>query len=241
MRCRFAARKERRTSHRYTPVREDVCLGWWEGRQFSTVPARLRSLSTSGALVDVENGRPAAKRVWICVSGQSPVQWVAANVLDDEEDTPEVGCLRLSFPETFPYEPFKAAVWGEQGGNCRSPPALTEPSPSKPYSPADQGAETGQAALSEEQRIQFFLGLADLPQVKAADSLGDPSRTPPFPQPPTLVQAHRADVLSRDRIALFPWMTVTAISLLIVFLLAIIVLARFEDIRWLGTIPILSN
>ena len=235
------ARKDRRTSHRYTPARDDVCLGWWEGRQFSTVLAKLRNLSTSGALVEVENGRPTAKRVWICLAGLAPIQWVAATVLDDADDSPESGLLRLNFSESFPYEPFKAAVWGEQGGNhaAAAPPA--QDLPSTPSSWASEDSATHHAAVSEAQRIRFFLGIADVPGAGEPEAVEDRSRTPYSPHPPTLAQACQAQRGLRDRVAPISWLTIFAISLIVVLSLTLVVATRFEFMRWLSSLPVLGR
>src|SRR3954468_23762940 len=172
------ARKERRNSHRYTPTRAEACLCWWEGRQFYSVPARLRNLSTSGALIEVENGRPPAKRVWICLAGRSPAEWAPASVQDEKEDASEAGILRLNFFEPFPYEPFKAAVWGEQEGHRAAPPRSELP-PSESTTRSYQGSGSRPAAVSEVDRIRFFLGMGDGPGGAKPDADDDRSASPP--------------------------------------------------------------
>jgi hypothetical protein len=235
------SRTERRNSHRYSPARGSVCLGWWEGREFRTVLAQLRNLSTSGGMVFVEQGCPAAKRVWICLAGQAPALWVPAEVREVEAEQPGAGCIRLSFFETFPYEPFKAAVWGDQGGDRGSPHARPDSSPPTHSSPESDAAGITTPALTEDQRIRFFLGIAIGPEEDRADCHGDPSRTTHSPHPPTLVQAHHAQLVFQDRIASFPWLTVSAVSLFVVLMLALVVAARLEDVRWLTIIPGLTR
>ncbi len=232
------ARKERRDSHRYTPVMEQACLGWWEGREFRSVSARLRNLSSSGARVVVEGDRPAAQRVWIWVAGQPKIRWVPATLLAEMEDEPEPGSLRLSFAEPFPYESFKAAVWGEQGRHCGSSPA-GDLAACMTNSRKIEESGSCPTARSEAERIRFFLGIDNGRQAEGPRSDAEGPRATVSPHPPTLVEAYHAQQVLHDRLAPISWLTISAISLLILVSILAIVTTRLEDLRWLSGFPFL--
>jgi hypothetical protein len=232
---RRMARTERRNSHRYIPAREAICLGWWQGRQFRTVAARLRNLSTTGALIDIETDRPPSKNVWICVAGQAPGKWVQAALLDELVDSPGPAEIRLSFAEPFPYDEFKIAVWGDHGGTRVVPPGAHEQHGSNQQARAEIASKPRPAAKSDLEQIRFFLGIADGQGTEEAGSHGNDSGAQGSPSPPTLVQAYHAEQLLHDRIAPLSWLTIWTISLLLAFSIAAVASTRFEGLRWLGS------
>jgi hypothetical protein len=104
---------DRRCSFRYSPTRDLACLGWWDGRQFRTARVQLRNISTDGALVSLGQERPDSGKVWVCLAGQDVSQWVRAEVAGVTADDTGNHLVRLTFPESCPYEVFRSAVWGE--------------------------------------------------------------------------------------------------------------------------------
>ncbi|MGB0067030.1 MAG: PilZ domain-containing protein, partial [Isosphaeraceae bacterium] len=109
-------RNDRRNAHRYALARDKIRLGWWQGQHFPTISARLRNLSVSGALVQLEEGAvgPAGVKAWICLADQSATHWVQAEVVGVCPELPETPCVvRLKFLDAFPYESFKTAVWDD--------------------------------------------------------------------------------------------------------------------------------
>ncbi len=104
---------DRRCSFRYSPTRDLACLGWWDGRQFRTARVQLRNISTDGALVSLGQERPDSGKVWVCLAGQDVSQWVRAEVAEVTADDIGNHLVRLTFPESCPYDLFRSAVWGE--------------------------------------------------------------------------------------------------------------------------------
>ncbi len=118
-------KNDRRNAHCYALTRDKIRLGWWERQQFRTIAARLRDLSVSGALIELEEGAacPAGVKTWICLAGQSPPNWVQAEskTVEDCKDIPGTSrVLRLKFLETFPYESFKTAVWDDGAAGTKT-------------------------------------------------------------------------------------------------------------------------
>lgn len=214
-------------------------LGWWEGRRFHTVRARLEDLSASGALIEVSETPPPSKCVWISLVGLSPVAWVSATVLDGPEVPAKAARFRLSFAETFPYEPFKAAVWGQRGGQHAADPHAAVPS-LDPHSPDPEASGTRNGAVTEAQRIRFFLGLGDDRGVGERGTRNDASLISPSPHPPTLVQAHHAQRALHDKVAPISWLVISAVSIVVVLALGIVVITRFRGLRWLAQLPFLA-
>ena len=104
---------DRRCSLRYSPTRDLACLGWWEGGQFRSARVHLRNISTDGALVSSGQERPGSGKVWVCLVGQDVSLWVAAEVAGMTADDTGNHLVRLTFPESCPYDIFRSAVWGE--------------------------------------------------------------------------------------------------------------------------------
>jgi hypothetical protein len=238
---RAMARTERRNSHRYIPAKEGICLGWWQGRQFRTVSARLRNLSTTGALVRIDADHPPSKLVWICVAGQAPGKWVQAALVDEPNDATKPGEIRLSFAEPFPYDAFKIAVWGDHGGTRGATPSPHGSHGSNSRAPAEIAPTSGPAASSELEQIRSFLGIDDGRGTGGEGSNGADPRTPRSPHPPSLVEAYHAEQALRDRIAPISWAVMWSISLLVAISLAGVVAARLGDVRWLGSFPFLGR
>ena len=154
-------RNDRRNAHRYALARDKIRFGWWQGQHFPTISARLRNLSVSGALVQLEEGAvgPAGVKAWICLADQSTTHWVQAEVVEVCPELPETPCMvRLKFLDAFPYESFKTAVWDDElaRGKPAWPGADDTPPPCQDESSA---RATNPVAMTQSERILFFLQL----------------------------------------------------------------------------------
>ena len=236
------ARKERRSSHRYTPARDGRLPGLVGRPAVSRRPRAAPEPQHIGC-ADRRRGRVGRPR---SASGSawpvSPLQWVAANVLDETGGYAGGRMPPPELPRDLSIRTLQGGGLGRAGGKPRIPsPALDqEPSPSKPYSPETRGPDGREAGPVRRADVSSSSwGSPTSRKSKLPTALGTPRGRLLSRSLPTLVQAHQARraLPGQDRVVPLV-MTVTAISLLIVFLLAIVVLARFEDIRWLGTIPI---
>ncbi len=200
---------ERRNAYRYTPTRDKLRLGWWDGQQFRTISARLKCLSFSGSLVQLEEGAagPAGVNAWICVVDQSPAQWVQAEIVevcaaapDAPPDTPCV--LRLKFVDSFPYEAFKTAVWDDavvekkpNPGGGETPVSKSEEHPAPVPPNPDK--------TTQSVRIGFFTKPDARNPMSSDRAIAKPAA--PEPQPRTLPEGDRSQSEFRRKTALFPW------------------------------------
>jgi hypothetical protein len=196
------------------------------------MPAQLRNLSTSGALVGVEQPCPPLTRMWICLAGQEVIQWVHAEVLESISDEDDRGSIRLKFPEVFPYEGFKAAVWGDTHSRRRLSGSGSEPPPQAQTSTPTASPRIGNGEMSEEDRLRFFLEIESAPP--SAIRPVRPVEHPPSSHPPTLVDARREQMVLNDRVAHFPWLTKLVLCLIVALMLAVLVGVELENLRRLG-------
>src|SRR5271166_189803 len=229
-------RNDRRNAHRYALARDKICLGWWQGQHFPTISARLRSLSVSGSLVQLEEGAvgPAGVKAWICLADQSAAHWVQAEVVEVCPELPETPCMvRLKFLDAFPYESFKTAVWDD--GLARGNPAWpgVDDTP-PPCQDEDSARATNHVAMTERERIRFFLQ-------RDAENVASSGRGPEIadlasPHPPTLLEAHRSQMVSADKVASFPWLVVLLVGLSVSILLGLFAMGHMVNLRRLGTV-----
>ncbi len=149
---------DRRSAHRYAPARDNIRLGWWEGQLFQTISARLRNLSLSGALVEIELGltSSAGTIVWLCLVDRTDAHWVQAEVVEVCPPAPETRAqLRLKFIDPVPYETFRAAVWDH--GAAMEEPALPGPPPPPSSCGEQETPGAGKAfAFTGTTRIRLF-------------------------------------------------------------------------------------
>lgn len=157
---------------------------------------------------------------------------MSAEVLEVTSEPEGSGSIRLRFPDSCLYEVFKAAVWGSQTqepmvlcSRSSDPPAVQDPS----ETPTTRGL--GPASHPQDSQARFAeTAPAPVQGVTPASS----SRAAYSRQPRTLVEAHREDLVLRDRMAPLPWLVSSAICLLIVFVLGILAAGRFEILQRLG-------
>ncbi len=101
---------DNRDSSRYEAVKSAVYLGWWDEPEFRTCAAALRNLSHGGALVNVSMRLAEGARLWLCLAGTPPGDWVPVSVVSVTGVGPFQ--VRLRFPDSCPYEMFNQAVLG---------------------------------------------------------------------------------------------------------------------------------
>src|SRR5437763_3430086 len=73
--------RDRRTSPRHRPAFDQLRIAWMEGRGLRRIEARLRDLSSGGALIAVDAPLTAQGPVWIGLEGTPIDQWVLAEVV----------------------------------------------------------------------------------------------------------------------------------------------------------------
>jgi hypothetical protein len=228
-------RNERRNAHRYELARDKIRLGWWEGQQFRTVAARLRDLSLSGALVQLEEGAasPVGVTSWICLADQSPTHWVQTETVEVCPELPATPRgLRLRFLDAFPYESFKMAVWDEGFAERKPGPGVDESRP--PCSEEDSAPSTNLVRMTESERNGFFLQI----NAPTAGSSGhDPNvAAPASPHPPTLVEAYRRQMETSSKVASLPWLIVFLLGLIVSILLGLLARGQMINLRRLGIV-----
>ncbi len=228
-------RNDRRNAHRYALARDKIRLGWWQGQHFPTIFARLRNLSVSGALVQLEEGAvgPAGVKAWICLADQSATHWVQAEVVGVCPELPETPCVvRLKFLDAFPYESFKTAVWDD--GLARGKPAWPGADDTPPlYQDESSAKAPNPVAMTQSERI-LFLQL-DAENV-ASSGRGPEIMALASPHPPTLLEAYRSQMVSADKVASFPWVVVLLVGLSVSMLLGILVTGHLVNLQRLGII-----
>lgn len=105
--------RERRSVCRYSVVQENAWLGWWEGQAFQSTAAKIVDISLRGALLVVESFPPKDKEVWFCPPGITATdEWIDVKVIDSRKKLFGPREVRLAFRKVFPYEIFKAVVYG---------------------------------------------------------------------------------------------------------------------------------
>ena len=105
--------KERRTVCRYSVVQENAWLGWWEGQAYQSTTARIIEISLRGALLIVDSRPPKDQPVYFCPPGVTPNdEWIEVKVIDARKKMFGPREVRITFRKVFPYEVFKAVVYG---------------------------------------------------------------------------------------------------------------------------------
>ena len=216
-------KNDRRNAHCYALTRDKIRLGWWERQQFRTVAARLRDLSVSGALIELEEGAafPAGVKTWICLAGQSPPNWVQAEskTVEDCKDIPGTSrVLRLKFLDTFPYESFKTAVWDDGAVERKPSPGAGD----SPLPCGDEGSakSTNLVRMTKSEHTGIF---SQLDPPTATSSGREPEiAAVSSPHPPTLVEAYRSQMVFARASASLPWLAVLLISLFVSVLLGLL-------------------
>lgn len=114
-------RDDRRSSPRYNVVEDAAWLGWRDETEFQTRHALILDVSLRGASITADEV-PETERVWICLDGPTPTDWIEARVVGVVRTRMGPHKLRLAFENQCPYAFFKAAVYGFEALNLRALP-----------------------------------------------------------------------------------------------------------------------
>ncbi len=105
--------RERRSVCRYSVVQDTAWLGWWEGQAYQSTAARIIDISLRGALLNVDNLPPLEQPVYFCPPGVTPTdEWIEVKVISARKKMFGPREVRITFRKVFPYEIFKAVVYG---------------------------------------------------------------------------------------------------------------------------------
>jgi len=104
---------DRRTVCRYSVVQATAWLGWWEGQAFQSTAAKIIDISLRGAKLTVDAFPPDDRSTWFCPPGvTSQDEWIEAKLVGTRKKLFGPREVRLAFRKVFPYEVFKAVVYG---------------------------------------------------------------------------------------------------------------------------------
>ncbi len=117
---------DRRSVCRYTVVLDQCWLGWWDGATFITTAGRIVDLSLRGALLEVEALPATEQSVWLCPPGTSTPEWLEARLVQSKKKLLGPRHVRIAFLRIFPYEYFKALVYGSGSSSPRQVPEKAE-------------------------------------------------------------------------------------------------------------------
>jgi hypothetical protein len=115
-----AGADDRRAVCRYAVVQPRAWLGWWEGEQFLSTPAKVSDISLRGCGMIVEQFPTSQGSVWFCPSGTgtgssataTSADWIEAKVIESRKRLFGPKVVRIVFRRSFPYDIFKAVVYG---------------------------------------------------------------------------------------------------------------------------------
>lgn len=116
--------QERRSVFRYSVVQDNAWLGWWEGQAFQSTAAKIIDISLRGALLTVDSFPPKDHAVWFCPPGVSTSEeWIEVKMIDVRKKLFGPREARVAFRKIFPYEIFKAVVYGPDSFQIVEKPA----------------------------------------------------------------------------------------------------------------------
>jgi hypothetical protein len=119
-----AGTQERRTVCRYSVVQDNAWIGWWEGQAFKNTAAKIIDISLRGAMLTVDTFPPKDRALWFCPPGVSAnEEWIEVKLVDARKRIFGPRQLRVAFCKVFPYEIFKAVVYGPDAFKSVEPPA----------------------------------------------------------------------------------------------------------------------
>jgi hypothetical protein len=92
----------------------DALLGWWDESNFTTRSVQLINLSMSGCLVEAPQHprRAEQQAVWLRPLAVAPSEWIQGVVVSIHKPLFKRCRIRLSFLAPFPYDSYKALVYG---------------------------------------------------------------------------------------------------------------------------------
>jgi hypothetical protein len=104
---------ERRSVCRYSVVQHTAWLGWWVGQEFTSTPAQVVDISLRGALLTVDALPPNEPVLWLSAPGApADDEWLEAKQVAATKRFFGPRQVRISFSKVFPYDVFKALVYG---------------------------------------------------------------------------------------------------------------------------------
>lgn len=104
---------ERRSVCRYSVVQENAWIGWWEGQTYQTAAAKIIDISLRGALLHVDTLPPKDLPIWFCPPGiTANDEWIEVKTINLRKRLFGAREIRVAFRKVFPYEIFKAVVYG---------------------------------------------------------------------------------------------------------------------------------
>jgi hypothetical protein len=120
--------QERRSVCRYSVVQDNAWLGWWEGQAFQSTAAKIIDISLRGALFNVDAFPPKGQPVWLCPPGlASTEEWIEVKVVGEKKRLFGPREVRVAFRKVFPYDIFKAVVYGPDSMKASEPQATWTP------------------------------------------------------------------------------------------------------------------
>lgn len=110
------AAEPRRSAYRYPPVYDRALVAWWRDGKHIHTPARIIDISQNGvaAVVAAVPPLPPQSIMWIGLEPPAVVEWAETRLVAIERAGKEHQ-VRLSFPDSCPYDFFKIVVWGPDG------------------------------------------------------------------------------------------------------------------------------
>jgi hypothetical protein len=116
--------QERRSVCRYSVVQDNAWLGWWEGQAYQSTASKILDISLRGALLSVERFPPKDQAVWFRPPGVSAEdEWIEVKLVGTKKRLFGSREARIAFRKVFPYEVFKAVVYGPDAFRSVQPPA----------------------------------------------------------------------------------------------------------------------
>jgi hypothetical protein len=116
--------QERRSVCRYSVVQKEAWIGWWEGQAFQNTGATIIDISLRGALLTVESFPPKDQPLWFCPPGVAASdEWIEVKLIGVKKKLFGPREVRVAFRKVFPYEIFKAVVYGPDAFKAVEPPA----------------------------------------------------------------------------------------------------------------------
>lgn len=115
---------ERRSICRYSVVQDSSWIGWWDGQVFQNTASKIIDISLRGAMLNVEAFPPKDKTIWFCPPGVSATDdWIEVKLIDARKKLFGAREVRIAFRKAFPYEIFKAVVYGPDSFKAVEQPA----------------------------------------------------------------------------------------------------------------------
>jgi hypothetical protein len=225
--------RERRRSPRHRPSRDRVRVGWFDGESFRHASARLRNLSSGGAVLWASGVKPATnEHVWVCTDGRSADDWVPARVVGKATDKQGQTHLRLMFTRPCPGRLFRNVVWGEASSAdsqaARSAADTLDQPQIVPPHRHDPGTRPKSATRSSKNKTGSKPALPSNSPAETADVLPQVEGGKPGLRP---WAGEKARILAAQRAVRWPWMVMLGLNLILSVLLILLILERMANVH----------